>query len=145
MHTDEPPKASRTRKTRASASLQASEASGLRFLGRGPTRRLSVVRGWTPPEPPGHVKYEQMSLPEPQTLVKHDKSSPPEPQTLRKIDRSSLPEPESSIYSSYPAQINSCPLHANSESGNMLAQSPTTLPLPTHTIPRWVGGSGGSP
>ena len=33
----------------------------------------------------------------------------------------------------------------NLRSGKMLAQSPTTLPLPTHTIPRWVGGSGGIP
>ena len=64
IRTDEPPQAPGTRKTRADASFKASEASGLRCSGRGPTRYLRLVRSWTPPETHKHEKYVQMSLPE---------------------------------------------------------------------------------
>ena len=85
IHTDEAFTISKTRKTRAFASLEASEASSLRCVRTGPTRPHSIVRNWTPQDPPGHIKYVQMSLPKPPGHVKHvlsQASRPRRPQVL---------------------------------------------------------------
>ena len=119
------------------------------------------------PEPPRHVKHVQMSFPKPPGHVKHVQMSrsaggiwiPQIPLTSShlKYDRWSFLEPKSFMHSSNPSTSSyptcaSDPTHPDPEtpqfspaSSHMLTQSPTTLPRTTHTIPRELGGNGGSP
>ena len=62
----------------------------------GPTRGLSLVRGGTPREHPGHVKHIQMSLAEPPGHVKHvqmSRSAPPDGTCLHLLKPAEISRP----------------------------------------------------